>query len=432
MNLKRLAFFLIFVLIFSFSLNYSSVTKAESANSSPTVFLGVDVSFESIPVTEQLIDNVSSYTNVFVIGCYGNYNLTRLTILSQYAFDKGLSFIVYTDNPRYPSREWLTNATSLWGSKFLGIYDSDEPGGKQLDQSSYPAVTNASSYADAASQYVNTMQMWLHGNFAFPTQYKMFTSDYALYWYDYQGGYDTVFAEFSMNYSQQLNLDLIRGAATAFNKDWGVMITWKYTQPPYMESGPELYSDMVLAYENGAKYIIIFDGNANWTQNVLDQGQLDAINQFWQYAQANPRTVSPVSERTAYVLPEDYAYGFRGPQDKIWGLWEPDSLTNLICCNASKLIQQYGKNLDIVYPDGQQTVKSLGYRNVFYWNDPQLADSPTPSVTNSSGGQTGHPSLPISSLLAMELFVVTAGIISFVAAVTLFIKSRNTRSKLKK
>ena len=73
----------------------------------------------------------------------------------------------------------------------------------------------------------------------------------------------------AMNYSRQLNIDLCRGAATVQNKDWGVMITWTYTQPPYMESRTQLYNDMVLAYENGAKYIIIFDSNENYTQNVL-------------------------------------------------------------------------------------------------------------------------------------------------------------------
>ncbi len=103
------------------------------------IFLGVDVSFESVPATEQLIDKVSSYTNLFVIGCYGNYNLTRLSIISQYVYDKGLSFIVYTDNPRYPSSQWLADAKNTYGDNFLGIYYFDEAGGKQLDQASYPA-----------------------------------------------------------------------------------------------------------------------------------------------------------------------------------------------------------------------------------------------------------------------------------------------------
>ena len=106
------------------------------------------------------------------------------------------------------------------------------------------------------------------------------------------------------------------------------MITWTYTQPPYMENGTELYNDMVLAYENGAKYIIVFDTNENYTQNVSNaRKQLDAMKQFWQYVQANPRTLIPVSDRTAYVLPADYGLRFSWTQRKIWGLWPSDSLT---------------------------------------------------------------------------------------------------------
>jgi hypothetical protein len=134
MNLKRLAVLLIFLLIFSFFLNYSLITKAETTSTSPGVYLGIDVSFESIPETEQLIDKVSSYTNVFVIGCYGDYNLTRLSVISQYLYDKGLSFIVYTDDTRFPSRQWLADAKNTWGDSFLGLNFYDEDGGKQIDK----------------------------------------------------------------------------------------------------------------------------------------------------------------------------------------------------------------------------------------------------------------------------------------------------------
>ena len=47
--------------------------------------------------------------------------------------------------------------------------------------------------------------------------------------------------------------------------------------------------------ENGAKYIIVFDSNKNWTENVLQQDQFDAMKQFWQYTQENPRTGIPVA-----------------------------------------------------------------------------------------------------------------------------------------
>jgi len=410
MKAKLLAVLLVFLLILPLSSTYSLIANAAPASASPKMFLGVDVSFESVPVTEQLIDNVSSYTNLFVIGCYGNYNLTRLSVLSQYAYDKGLSFIVYTDRTRYPSSQWLADAKNTYGDKFLGIYYFDEVGGKQLDQSN-PAVTSATSFNDAATKYVQIYNYLLRNgthaitrNFAYPNEFQLFTSDYSLYWYDYAAGYDTVFAEFTMNYSQQLNLDLVRGAATSQNKDWGVMITWKYNTQPYMENGSELLNDMKLAYSNGAKYIIVFDGDQNWTQNVLEPGQLDAIREFWQYAQETPQTISPVSDRTAYVLPADYAYGFRGPYDRIWGLWNPDSITDSICRNVSKLMQEYCSNLDIVYPNGTYPVESLGYKNIFYY---------TGSATGSQKGL---------SLLEMYVFSGTAIILAAVAVVAVFLK----------
>ena len=392
MKFKELTVLLILLLILPLFLNCTLTAKAVTTQTAPNLYFGVDVAFESIALTEQLIDNVSSYTNFFVIGCTGGYNDTRLTIISQYVYDKGMSFIVYSDTPNYPSRQWLADAQSKWGNSFLGIYYLDEPGGRQLDQSTLTAVTKvgkngdtaAENYSLAAAQYVKTINSLLRNgqyaitnNFAYPTEYPLFTSDYALYWYDYEAGYSTVFAEFALNYSRSLNIALVRGAATVQNKNWGVMITWKYTQPPYMENGTELYNDMVFAYENDAKYIIVFDSNKNFTQNVLQQGQLDAMKQFWQYVQANPRTSSPASDRTAYVLPEDYAYGFRGPADKIWGLWNADSLTLDISMSVATLMQMDGNNLDIVYPS--QTLESAGYQSIIYWNDTRLIPTPLPN-----------------------------------------------------
>jgi hypothetical protein len=186
------------------------------------------------------------------------------------------------------------------------------------------------------------------------------------------------------------------------------MITWSYDQPPYMESGPELYNDMVLAYNNGAKYIIVFDTNANFTENVLQQEHLDAMNRFWQYVQANPRAIDPASDRTAYVLPEDYAYGFRGPQDRIWGLWSADSLALNISTSVATLLQTYGKTLDIIYPS--QTQESAGYLNVIYWNNSD------PSSTPISEPQ---PPLPFHATTAY-LYAITASILVCAAVAVVF------------
>lgn len=72
----------------------------------------------------------------------------------------------------------------------------------------------------------------------------LFTSDYALYWYDYKSGYDTVFAQFVGNESRERHIALCRGAAEILGKDWGAIIMWKYNQAPYFESGDELYNDL--------------------------------------------------------------------------------------------------------------------------------------------------------------------------------------------
>ena len=425
----QLTILLILLLVLPLFLNRGFNAQAVTTQTPPSLYFGVDVAFGSIAATEQLIDNVSSYTNFFVIGCTGDYNLTRLTEISQYVYSKGLSFIVYSDFWKYPSTQWLQYAQTNWGKSFQGIYYFDEPGGKQLDQSA-PVVTNETisvqsrNYSAAANQYVSFFNRFLlngthsiTNNFAYPTEYKLFTSDYALYWYDYQAGYDTVFAEFTMNYSRAFNIDLCRGAATVANKDWGVMITWTYNQPPYMENGTELYNDMILAYENGAKYIIVFDTNKNYTQNVLTQEQLDAMKQFWQYVQKNPSSSSPVSDRTAYVLPADYAYGFRGPQDKIWGIWNSDSLTIDISMSIATLMQMNANNLDIVYPS--QTLESAGYHSIVYWNDTRLIP------TSSSYGQNDTPTPFYANTLYLSAIV--ASLLVAVTVVTTVFKFRRRR-----
>jgi hypothetical protein len=422
--------------------------------------VGVDVAYESITATEQLIDQISSYSNLFVIGCLGDKNQTRLTLISQYVYDKNMSFIVYADDPRYPSQQWIETAKTKWGNSFLGLYVYDEPGGRQLDFLKYPTVTSAANYTDAADKFNNSINRYLRlfdQNFSPPSEYKLFTSDYALYWYDYKAGYDTVFAEFGWNYSRQLNVALARGAAAVQNKDWGVMIAWTYTNPPYIESGPELYNDMVLAYDNGAKYIIVFDTNENYTQSILGQEHFDAMKQFWQYVQNNPRKSIPLSEKTAYVLPDDYAYGFRGPEDKIWGIWEADSLSTNISMSVYSLLQVCGTKLDIIYPDEQQSISSLGYGNVIYWNDERLlpiqqwpdipaipspspSSTPTPSPTPSpsptisaSPSSTPSPSpspteKPTSSpdpsagfLLPIYIYAITAGIVAAAVLAGVFV-----------
>ena len=102
-------------------------------------------------------------------------------------------------------------------------------------------------------------------------------------------------------------------------------------------------------------------------RGILDQTHLSAIKQFWQYMNNNPQTDGSDDPDTAYVLPQDYAYGFRGPNDTIWGLWGPDNLTVPIATQLSGLMTQYGNNLNIVYSDAGVNYTSQ-YSEVIFWN----------------------------------------------------------------
>ena len=345
-------------------------------NESSEVFVGIDVAFDDVEEIKALVDETCSYINTIIVGSTGiTYNVTKLNDVCDYIYDKGMNFMIYMhpdENGLEEQRQWVETAETRWGQRFLGLYAYDEPGGRQLDNATYMVLNEKpDNYTDAAEKYA----IHLEANLAYIREQdiqagntSLFTSDYALYWFDYKGGYDGVFAEFGWNYSRQLNIALCRGAATAQNKEWGVMIVWTYNHPPYIESGPELYNDLVLAYESGAKYILVFDSNEEYTDSVLTEEHKDALKQFWDYTKNHPRTIKAPSQRVAYVLPEGYAYGFRGPHDKIWGFWEgaDDPLSHSISVDVGNYLAEYGTNLDIIYDDG--TAVDTLYSKYIYWN----------------------------------------------------------------
>ena len=375
MRTKCLVVFLISLLTFPVFLNFSFPVYAQTENQPPEVFFGVDAAYENLTEIKILIDEISSYTNLFGIGCTGiTYNVTRLDEVCQYVYDKGLSFLIYTE--RFLRRQWLEDAKNRWGERFLGFYVWDEISGKQMDLYDHRAVDEADNYTDASNQFFEIMAHSLNlSGYNDPAVPAVFTSDYVLYWFDYKVGYDVVLAQLGWNYSRQLNIALCRGAAAMHEKEWGVIVTWTYTEPPYLESGEELYNDLVLAYENGAKYITIFDSNENYTQGTLNEEHRAALKQFWQYMQDNPRETSAISDRVAYVLPNHYAYGFRGPNDKIWGLWEADNLTDQICNTVGNLLEEYGPKLDIIYDENLEPNNTYGYSELFFWNASSSAQS---------------------------------------------------------
>ena len=239
------------------------------------VFVGVDVAYGDENDVIRVADAVAGYANLIVLGSLNlTMDTTKLTKACDYLYQKGFYFIVYVGfakveylPPRGPDPQFFSRNAGRWGDKFLGAYFFDEVGGKQIDQAN-PIVNDALSNSHAAEIFVSGLIGPLNISVTWydPPHPKLFVSDYALYWYDYLGGYDAVFGEFVGNQSRQLTVALCRGAAKTFGKDWGVIITWKYEQPPYLEDAEQLYSDMVLAYQNGAKYIVVFNSPGNFTR----------------------------------------------------------------------------------------------------------------------------------------------------------------------
>jgi hypothetical protein len=381
MKHRALTVFMIALLFLQASVSLAFIADSHG-QLNPDVYVGVDLSYGDVAEAKAMIDQVSGFTNFIVIGSTRiTWYPNKLTETFQYAYDRGLSFISLTPvlshsgfNSTLSNSEWLQHAEEAWGDRLLGFYHLDEPGGRQLDRNSSRIQgnsTNIASYLEAANLYTQNLGgsiQRVETNHLNSSGYTLYTSDYALYWFDYKAGYDTIFAEFGWNYSRQLNVALCRGAAELQNKDWGVMITWTYTEPPYIESGTELYKDLVLAYDNGAKYIVVFDGNEGWTGGIFQQEHLDALRQFWNYIHNNPRKNHPVSERTAYVLPNGYGYGFRGPTDHIWGIWEADDFSTNMSKNVKSLLDEYGENLDVIYDDGLQPGNTYGYNQLIYWD----------------------------------------------------------------
>ncbi len=417
MKHPSLSLFLVFIIaVAPFFSNLKSVNAQIAEQGSPDVYFGVYLAYATHPTetAKALIDEVGGYTNLFVSGStLISSNGYWLNEAFQYAYDRGLYFVSFPPwGNGYPGGnttlvDWFTYAHETWGNHLLGflVPGIDEPAGKQLDGTSpgWLHVASATDYTDAALQFKSVLGLQLDriregkASILNTTVYSLFTCDYALYQFDYNAGFDVVFAEFGWNYSRQLNVALCRGAATTQNKDWGAIISWTYTVPPYIESGEELYNDLVTAYDNGAKYITIFDSNKEYTESILQPEHLSAMQQFWQYIQSNPRKSFPESERVAFVLPQDYGYGFRGPDDKIWGLWPADDLSRNISMSAGNLLNQYGSKLNIIYEDDADSGKANGYGKIIYWNDASLiqpapdTDPPTNSTSDSQNETSTSP-----------------------------------------
>ena len=368
----------------------------QKANRQTDFHVGISWGGNTTAEAKLLIDKVKAYTNLFVVQSGPvSVNETAMNEIVDYAVSSGLDVIVYFGffNPAYPWQlPWLDYAKQQWGNRFLGVYLNDEPGGSTID-ANWTGYFNQIKIRNASDYYLHVPAIDLALNDSLPPDYDQaavhfldavevdlglqelknrsitaFTSDYALYWFDYLGGYDTLFAEFGSNHSIAQNIALARGAARMQNKTWGAIITWKYSQPPYLDSGSAIYEQMLDAYMSGAKYVVIFDypqiqGNP---YGILTDEHFKALEDFWSVVQDAKVDVNANAD-AVLVLPRNYGWGMRNPDDHIWGVWGPDEKSPVIWNISRELLSRYGLGLDIIYEDAHFPVEDR-YRRIYYWN----------------------------------------------------------------
>jgi hypothetical protein len=379
--MKRAVVLLLAIILISVGLSYAAVYYTQESSARDEFFFGVSFGQQTAAEAKAMIDKVKNYTNFFLINNWDiATNETALNETCDYAAQAGLKFIVFFDlisREAYPWHQtWLDTAKERWGDSFLGVHLRDELGGKQIDDApNNKSVAEAADYSDAANRFISNITSAYSTVDVKSRSIPMFISDYALYWFDYLAGYDTVFVELGWNHSTPQHIALCRGAANMQGKDWGAIIVWTYREGThesgYLASGTKILEDMTAAYRAGAKYVVIFNYPTYPADNpygILQEEHFTAMQQFWDYVHDHPRgTNGKVDGTVAFVLPKDYGWGMRSATDNIWGLWPADEKAPAIWENLNKLIQKYSLELDIVYDDDRFNIGEK-YSKVYFWN----------------------------------------------------------------
>ena len=164
-------------------------------------------------------------------------------------------------------------------------------------------------------------------------------------------------------------IGLVRGAANLQGKSWGTIITWKYTHPPYLTNGEEMFEQIKVSYEAGAEYVMIFNYSEDSTNpNILQEEHFQALERFWNDVVQNSKVKhGGIKANTVLILPQNYGWGMRHPDDHIWGIWRPDNTSQQIWNQLQTKIDKHELKLDIVYEDPNYPATGK-YNNIYYWD----------------------------------------------------------------
>lgn len=396
--------FLTITIILSFFLTFGYYFSSEISSKEEEFYFGVAFCGNTTREAKLLIDQVKDYTNLFVLQSGPiSKNKTAINEICDYAVSADLDFIVFLGwfDFDYPWQvPWLDEAIARWDDRFLGLYLYDEPGGIQVDhnwtrtfhfiENVFPefystiepyieensTVTALRDYSEATKRHIDYIQHDLRIDEVLNRSINAMTSDYALYWFDYLAGYDTIFVQIGWNHDTAKHIGLCRGAANAQDKDWGTIIVWNsreegITPSGTYKTGVEMFEDMKISFQTGAKYTIIFNYPVHPEDNpygILLDEHFIAMKAFWNYVLENSQDYGSINADTALVLPEDYGWGYRNPEDRIWGYWGYDDISAQIWTITQILLNEHGFNLDIVYEDPRFPIQNK-YDKIYYWND---------------------------------------------------------------
>ena len=391
---------LVLTLIFvSSSFLFHNPKEPITNNQELPVYVGVSFCGNTTAQAKALIDKTKTYTNLFVLQSGPiSKNETAINEICNYAIKANQKIIVYFgwfDTECQWQIPWVEQAKQRWKNQLLGIYYYDEPGGIQIDYNwasfferikeynytLYQELTSASidDNLDIEKFYDVSAELYIDFIANDPGIKELkeqnittFTSDYALYWWDYLGGFDVILTQLGWNNSIVQEIALVRGAARMQNRSWGTIITWKFDEPPYLDSSKKIYEQMITSYEAGAEYIIIFNYPQieNNPYGTMTEEHFIILEKFW----TEINRLSNLEEKAeiikpdvVLVLPRNYGWGMRHPEDRIW-FWGPDEKTQQIWEFSRELILQYGLNMDIIYQDSQYSNLDQ-YETIYYWDN---------------------------------------------------------------
>ncbi len=131
-----------------------------------------------------------------------------------------------------------------------------------------------------------------------------------------------------------------------------------------------MFDQMKASYEAGAEYVVVFNYAEDMKSpyGTLQEEHFQALEGFWNDVVQNNSVVhGGIKAEAALVLPADYGWGMRKPDDTIWGLWKADGVSQQIWTQLQDKLDRYGQKLDIVYDDPAYPVSGK-YGQVYYWN----------------------------------------------------------------